>query len=56
MSDLFILYLWVSYFYMLGAIGGALTSIGEKRSLPAFFTLLLAPLTMPILIGMKHDE
>ena len=56
MSELFILYLWVSYFYVLGAVGKNLVSIGVGRSLPAFVVLILAPLTMPLTIGQKHDK
>ena len=56
MSDVFILYLWVSYIYALGAVGKNLVSVGEGRSLPAFVVLLLAPLTMPLIIGQNHDK
>ena len=53
MNDLFILYLWVSYFYTLGLVGENLVSIGKGRSLPAFVVLLLAPITMPLNIGRE---
>jgi hypothetical protein len=56
MSDVFILYLWVSYIYALGAVGKNLFSVGEGLSLPAFVVLLLAPLTMPLIIGQNHDK
>ena len=56
MSDLFILYLWVSYLYALGAVGKNLVSVGQGLSLPAFVVLLLAPLTMPLIIGQKHNK
>jgi hypothetical protein len=56
MSDLFILYLWVSYLYTLGAVGKNITSSGKGRSLPALVVFILAPITMPLIIGQKYDK
>ena len=56
MSDIFILYVAFSYLYMLGAVNKELFSIKSGRTLQAFVTLILAPVILPIVIGIISTD
>ena len=56
MSDIFILYVAFSYLFMLGAVSTELFSIKSGRTLLAFISLILAPIMMPLVVGIISND